>query len=317
MTCRAPGPRRAQQTHLAEPLRDGHRQRVEDQERSGEQRDRGDETGRGLEVGGRRTQRGCEVLWRGQHVRLGDQARLERRRDGRRVRTGGEADVDPAHAGVAEDRLRRPQRHDHRPAERPGQRSVAGDDPDDPVVDRVARPLHRELGADAQPVRLGQPLGDERAWLLGGAQGRTGHQGQIVDPAVDGRVDAEDGHRRRQRRAGGQVRDEVGAALERGGRDGHARACRRWSSPSRRTGPISPKAATRSSARPTSSRTVPSIDASMPALVASPANRTATPRATPRMLSAVRSGLARRLRRASPSSDTAALPTGRAARDGR
>ena len=70
-----PGPRRAQEADLAEPLRDGHRQRVEDQERSGEQRDCGDETGRGLEVGGRRTQRGGEVLWRGQHVRLGDQAR--------------------------------------------------------------------------------------------------------------------------------------------------------------------------------------------------------------------------------------------------
>ena len=97
------------------------------------------------------------------------------------VRALGEADVDPADAGVAEDRLRRPQRHDDRPAERPGQRPVAGDDADDPVVDRVARPLERELGADAQPVLLGQPLGDERARLVGGAQRRTGHQGQVVD----------------------------------------------------------------------------------------------------------------------------------------
>ena len=78
-----------QQADLADPLGDGHRQRVEDQERAGEQGDRGDQRGRRLEVGGRRAQRGGEVLRRGQDVRLERQPRLERGRDGRRGRRRG------------------------------------------------------------------------------------------------------------------------------------------------------------------------------------------------------------------------------------
>ncbi len=54
---------RAEQPDLADPFVDGHRQRVEDQERTGEQRHGRDERGRRLEVGRRRTEGGGEVLW--------------------------------------------------------------------------------------------------------------------------------------------------------------------------------------------------------------------------------------------------------------
>ncbi len=67
--------------------------------------------------------------------------------------------------------------------------------------------------------------------------------------------------------------------------------------------PVSLKAATRRSARPTRSRTVVLTEVSTPAFVASPANRTATPRATPRMLNPTRAGRARRLRKARVVSD--------------
>src|SRR5437879_4244352 len=73
--------------------------------------------------------------------------------------------------------------------------------------------------------------------------------------------------------------------------------------------PVSPKAATRRSARPTRSWTVLRTDASTPAFVARPANRTATPRATPRMLSVARRGRARRLRTASRLRDMEGLQT--------
>ena len=65
------------------------------------------------------------------------------------------------------------------------------------------------------------------------------------------------------------------------------------------TGPASPNATTRRSARPTTSRTVRSIDASIPASVASDANRTPTPRAIPMIDSPVRPRRAPRLRQAS------------------
>src|SRR4029079_18850334 len=63
--------------------------------------------------------------------------------------------------------------------------------------------------------------------------------------------------------------------------------------------PVSPKDSTRRSARPTRSRTVRSIDAAIPASVASEANRTPTPRAIATTDRAVRPRRAARLRRAS------------------
>src|SRR6185369_4832972 len=63
--------------------------------------------------------------------------------------------------------------------------------------------------------------------------------------------------------------------------------------------PCSPNAATRRSARPTMSWTVRSMADSMPASVASDANRTPTPRAIPTTDSSVRPRRALRLRRAS------------------
>ena len=50
------------------------------------------------------------------------------------VGAGGEADVDAGDAGLAEDRLRGPQRDDDGPPERAGQRPVAGEDADDAVA---------------------------------------------------------------------------------------------------------------------------------------------------------------------------------------
>ncbi len=49
--------RGAEQAELADPFHDGHRERVEDEERPGEQGDRGDQGGRGREVTGRGAQR--------------------------------------------------------------------------------------------------------------------------------------------------------------------------------------------------------------------------------------------------------------------
>ena len=72
---------RAQQAELADPLDDGHRERVEDEERAREQGDRRDERGRGREVTGRGAHRGPEVARRREHVRLGEQRRLEGVRD--------------------------------------------------------------------------------------------------------------------------------------------------------------------------------------------------------------------------------------------
>ena len=68
-----------QQPDLAEPLDDRHRERVEDQERAGEQGDRGDHRGRGLEVGGGGPQRVGEVLGRRNDIRFDQQTVLRGR----------------------------------------------------------------------------------------------------------------------------------------------------------------------------------------------------------------------------------------------
>src|SRR5512142_1669858 len=66
--------------------------------------------------------------------------------------------------------------------------------------------------------------------------------------------------------------------------------------------PPSSNASTRRSARPSIAATLRSIEASMPAFVATAARRTATPRATPPIVSAVRSFRAVRLRQANADS---------------
>ncbi len=62
--------------------------------------------------------------------------------------------------------------------------------------------------------------------------------------------------------------------------------------------PVSVNADTRSSARPTKSPTVRSIEASRPASMASAATSTPTPIAIPNSVSRLRAGLATRLRQA-------------------
>ncbi len=210
---------RAQEADLADPLDDGHRQGVEDEECTGEQGDRRDECGRGLEVGRGRPERRREVLRRRQHVRLGGQAGLEGCRDGRRIGVGGEADVDAGHAGIVEDRLGGRQRDDDGPPERTGQRSVTADDAHHSEGRAVAGTLHRQRRTDGQAVLGGQALGDEGATFGRIDQRGTVHQQQVVEARVEDRVDPEDGHRWRQRLAEFEAGAEVGPAFEGGGRD--------------------------------------------------------------------------------------------------
>ena len=128
------------------------------------------------------------------------QARLERGRDGRPVGAGAEPDVDPRHAGLVEDGLGGLERDDDGPPERPGERPVAGHDPDDAIADRVAGGLHRERRSDGQAILRGEALGDQGAVLAGFAQRRAGDEDEVVESRVEDRVDAEDRDRRREGR---------------------------------------------------------------------------------------------------------------------
>jgi hypothetical protein len=115
---------------------------VEHEERASEQRDRGDQRRRCLEIGGRGAQGRGDLLGRGQDVRLEAEPILERRGDGRGIRAGRQAEVDPGQGRLPEHGLRRLVRHDHDPPERAVERAVAGEDPDDAEGDPVARALH-------------------------------------------------------------------------------------------------------------------------------------------------------------------------------
>ena len=110
-----------------------------------------------------------------------------------------------------------------RPAAR--RRTVAGDDADDPVGDAVAGALDRDRRADRQVVLGRQSLADERGSRRGIGQRLARGEREVVQTRVEGRVDAEDRHRWRQR--GGRARverwREVGPALERRGGDRDAR----------------------------------------------------------------------------------------------
>ena len=218
----AAGTRGAQQADLADPFRDGHRQRVEDQECASEEGDRGDQRGRHREVRGRAAQGRGDVGRRREDVRLGGQTALEgglRRRGGG---AAGQADVDPRDGRRAEDGLRRSKRDHHGPPVRVGARPVTGDDPDDPVRDVVAETADREGRSDREAVLGSQPAADEgrpagrvRQWVARG-------EDDVVDARVERRIDAEDRHGRRQ--SGRWVRldrrRQVGAAFERRSSDG-------------------------------------------------------------------------------------------------
>ena len=170
----------------------------------------------------------------------------------------------------------------------------------------------------ASPSWAARSLGDECAVLARVGEDGPGDEGQVVQrgrrPPDRSRGRSPAGAARpcrRQRRARGRCGARGRAPRPR------RRASRRSSRPSPADSPVSLKAATRRSARPTMSRTVVLTEVSTPALVASPANRTATPSATPRMLSPTRAGRARRLRKARVVSDIGDGPTARGRRAAR
>ena len=128
----AGGAGRPQERHLADSLGDRHRQRVEDQEGAHEQRDRGDQGGRGLEVGGRGAQRGGHVRRSRDDVGLGVDPLLDAAGDDLGDRACVEEQVDPADATEPE-QGGGPIDRDDNDAVVPGrQRTRAGQDPRPP-----------------------------------------------------------------------------------------------------------------------------------------------------------------------------------------
>ena len=220
--------RRAQQSDLADALVDGHRQRVEDQERAGEQGDGGDEGGRGGETGRGGAQRVGEILRRGDDVGLGEERRLEGGRDRGGIGTGIEGDVDAGHAGLIERLLGRVSGTiTVRPSAPPSGPSPATIPA---TTKRVGAPAPRIVSDEptVRPLALGQPFRDERAGPRSGVavpHRVPGDDRHVVDLAVLDRVDPEDRHGRWQAagRGGGA---EVGPSFQRGRRDGHARSVR-------------------------------------------------------------------------------------------
>ena len=261
----AGGAGRAQQPDLAGPLGDGHRQGVEDQERAAEQRERGDQRGGRLEVGRRGAERrppGRPATERtyGSAVSRASSAAATLAASRR-----GRGRVDPRHAGRPEDGLRR-----RRVATTTVRPSAPASGPSPARIPTTARYAGRPAPCNAigepiaRPVSRGQPLADQGARPSGPVQGvaRRRARGRGAR-RYDRRVDAEDGHRRRQarRRWAGRVRRRDRCGARGSAPRPRRRACPRWRRPMPSTGRVSAKAATRRSARPTMSRTVRSIDA--------------------------------------------------------
>ena len=145
---------RPQQADLADALDDGHREGVEDEERAGEQGDRGDQRGRRLEVGRRGAQRGGEVRGRGEDVRLDGERDLEGGGDTAAVARRARGRCPPgSRPVVAEDGLRRPRSGRRRsgPTRRPSGPSPARI-PTTRYVAGAPAPEQRELAADGQAV---------------------------------------------------------------------------------------------------------------------------------------------------------------------
>ena len=245
---------RAQQAELADPLDDGHRERVEDQERAGEQRDGGDERGRRREVAGR-----------GAHRRP-PRSRGDDRTYGSASRVDSSASVTDAAGSCPSSRpmsMRvRPsaaktvwavsQRHDDGPAAGAGPRPVAGQDADDPQVDRrVDGPWTPIVEPTARPSSRASVALTSASSGPGVDQPAPGAERQVVERGLGVRVDAGDRDRRRQRVARREERRRRGtSAARRPGRRRPRRRSRRSCRAVASDRPVSPNAATRRSARP-------------------------------------------------------------------
>ncbi len=228
------GTGRAQQTELADTLDDRHRQRVEDQERPREERDRSDKGGRRGEVAGRRFHRRGKVAWRRDRVRLRKERRLERVDDRGRVRPGDQVQVDASHALGAEHRQRDGQVRDDHAARRTAPRAVGGEDARDAEVERFIDPLDAEPGADGDAVLPGERRADERGRLVTRGQRGPGRHRHVVDGRLTLRVDPDERDRRGEWPGPELVDAEVRASLER--RRGDGDTGRSFDQPERRVG---------------------------------------------------------------------------------
>ncbi len=228
------GTGRAQQTELADTLDDRHRQRVEDQERPREERDRRDKGGRRGEVAGRRFHRRGKVAWRRDRVRLRKERRLERVDDRGRVRPGDQVQVDASHALGAEHRQRDGQVRDDHAARRTAPRAVGGEDARDAEVERFIDPLDAEPGADGDAVLPGERRADERGRLVTRGQRGPGRHRHVVDGRLTLRVDPDERDRRGEWPGPELVDAEVRASLER--RRGDGDTGRSFDQPERRVG---------------------------------------------------------------------------------
>ena len=194
---------RPEQADLPGPLGHGHRQRVEDEERAAEQRQRRDERGRGLEVDRRGADRRRQLGRAGEDVRLVAEPLVERHGDGVGSRAIGQLDIDPRRRRRGEDRLRLGERDDDGPSVGRGQGSGAGQDPDDRLGARAIGPQQGDRATDLLPGVARQPLGDEGSGSGDPIQPDAGGEVEVVDECVGDRVDAEDGDRRRGSALGG------------------------------------------------------------------------------------------------------------------
>ena len=308
---------RAEQADLAHPLSDGHRQRVDDQERAGEERDRGDEGGRRLEVG----RRGAEAVapasaGRREHVRLDQQPRTRARpRPSAGDAPGASAEVDPGHARSGRRRPAPSHRHDDGPPAHVARRAAPARMPTTAHVGRRGGAEHdRPCDPIVRPSSAREALADQGARLVGPVSGPPATRRQVVEPRLGRRVDAEDRHGAGAEPAEPRSRLEVGAPLERRARRPRRPACAAIAATVAGRGRPRRSAATRRSARPTRSATVRSTAASMPRRSRAP--RTGPRRRARRRRSSAASGGG--ARQASPArGDRAAIVAGPTARPGR
>ena len=119
----------AQEPDVAGAFRDRHRQRVEDEERSPEEREGRDERDRDPEVRGGCPQPGDQLVRRRQGVRLHGEPAFERRRHGGDTASPDQAEVHEIDGVRAEQRLGSLERHDDAAAGRVG---VVGNRSEDP-----------------------------------------------------------------------------------------------------------------------------------------------------------------------------------------
>ncbi len=215
----APSARGAQEAELADALDDGHRQRVEDEERAREQGDRGDQRGRRRELAGRRAHRGRKVRWRRHDVGLAEEPLLEEVRDVRRGPARLQQDVDAGDPVDPEDRSGDVESRDDHPPVRSAPWPVAGEDPDDPQVDGRRHTLDADLAPHRQPVLAGQGRAHERGIGSVAIERGSRGEGQVMDPGLAVRIDAGDRDGGRQRARPERLGPQVGPSFERGSGD--------------------------------------------------------------------------------------------------